>query len=362
MTQETETPAKPRRKWLRMLLLGGVPLIAMAAGLGLYLEGGRYISTDNAYVSAQKVLITPEISGKVASIAVTEGQHLKAGDVLFTIDRKPYEMALAEAKAQLERAQNDFAALRDKYGGLEQQISLANETLALRQSELDRKETLQNSKVISTSDADAGRINLQAAKQAMETLQQDQREILNQLGGQTTATLDNYAPYLEAKAAVDRAEWNLDQTVLKAPVDGIATQVPNIQLGRYLDSGTTVFAVVKDGEIWVDANPKETDITYLEPGQSVSVTIDAFPDAELKGKVASISPGTGSIFSIIPAQNAAGNWVKVVQRVPVRVELLPGQDTSKLRAGMSADVSIDTKRVRSFATLFGNEAVAQTVE
>jgi membrane fusion protein (multidrug efflux system) len=199
---------------------------------------------------------------------------------------------------------------------------------------------------------------VQTAKATLEALQQSQRAVLNQLGGNAEAAIDSYAPYLAAKAAVAKAQWNLDQTVVKAPMDGIATQVANIQMGRYLAAGTAVFAIVSGTDVWIDANPKETDITYLAAGLPVSITIDAFPDHPLKGQVASISPGTGAVFSIIPAQNAAGNWVKVVQRVPVRVTLENGQDLSFLRTGMSANVSIDTGRVRSLGSLLGIEAIA----
>jgi membrane fusion protein, multidrug efflux system len=359
-TIKTETvEPKRRRRWLRTILLLVVPLAALGAGVEFYLQGGRYVTTDNAYVGAQKILVTPEISGTVAEIKVAEGQMLKAGDVLFTIDRAPFELALAGAQADLLRAQNDFAVLKDNFASFDTQIALARETLGLRQSELDRKDQLLKTKVVAETDVEAYRINVQAAKSALETLLQNQRSVLNQLGGNAAATLDAYAPYLAAKASLAKAQWNLDQTVVKAPMDGIATQVSNIQMGRYLTAGATVFAIVSATDVWVDANPKETDITWLKEGQPVTVSIDAYPGHDLKGKVSSISPGTGSVFSLIPAQNAAGNWVKVVQRVPVRVTFAGGQDLTLLRTGMSASVAIDTGRVRSIGSLIGTEAVAQ---
>jgi membrane fusion protein (multidrug efflux system) len=360
-TEAGKPAAGPRRRWLRRLLLLGVPVIAIAGGTAVYLQGGRYISTDNAYVGAQKVLVTPQISGTVSEIRVSEGQKLRAGDVLFTIDPKPYELALQEARAALQRAATDFGALKIRYEGYAPQIALARNTVGLRQAELDRKSQLLASKVIARSDIDADRVNLEAAKATLESLVQGQNEALSQLGGDGHATLETYAPWLAAKAAVDRAQWNLDQTVLKAPMDGIATQVANIQLGRYLTAGSAVFAIVSDSDLWVDANPKETDIAWLRPEQQVTVSIDAFSGMRLKGHVASISPGTGSQFSIIPAQNAAGNWVKVVQRVPVRIALDPGQDLSRLRAGMSATVDIDTHRQRTLAGLLSLQASAETV-
>lgn len=360
MSEQTKGP-KPRRRWLRRILLVFVPIIAIGAGLAIYLHGGRYISTDNAYVAAQKVLVTPQVSGTVNSIEVAEGQKLKAGDVLFTVDPRPYEIALAEARAALTRAETDFGALKTQYQGFAPQIEVARQTVALRQDEVDRKSTLLASKVVARSDVGEDRVNLELAKANLSALEQGQRNALSQLGGNPDATLDTYGPWLSAKAAVDRAQWNLDQTVLKAPLDGVATQVSNIQLGRFLAAGAPVFAIVSDQDVWIDANPKETDITWLKPEQQVTVTVDAFPDRPLSGHVASISPGTGAQFSLIPAQNAAGNWVKVVQRVPVRISLDPGQDVSALRAGMSVNVDIDTHRVRTLAGLLHLEAVAGPV-
>ena len=362
MSDVNPIAARPRRRWLRRFLLLVVPAIAIAAGLGVYLNGGRYISTDNAYVSAQKVLVTPQISGTVNDIKVAEGQKLKAGDVLFTIDPKPYEIALAEAKAAQTRAQTDFAALKTQYEGFAPQIELAQNTVNLRQEEVDRKSKLLASKVVARADIEENQVNLEQARAILSSLQQGQRSALSQLGGNPAAALETDGAWLAAKAAVDRAQWNLDQTVLKAPLDGTATQVTNIQLGRYLAAGAPVFAILSDQDVWVDANPKETDITWLKPDQQVTITVDAFPGQPFKGRVSSISPGTGAQFSLIPAQNAAGNWVKVVQRVPVRITLDAGQDLTKLRAGMSVNVDIDTHRKRTLAGLLRWEAVAAPVQ
>jgi membrane fusion protein (multidrug efflux system) len=356
--RQTDVTVPQRRRWPRRLLLIVVPLIALLAGLGLYLHGGRYISTDNAYVVAQKILVTPQVSGTVLTVDVKEGQVLKQGDTLFTIDPRPYELALNEAQAALARAETDFAVLKARYEGFAPQIVLAKATATLRQDEFARRSSLLGSKVIAKTDIEQDRINLQTALSALETLEQGQRQALAELGGMPDATRETYAPWLAAKAAVDRARWNLDQTVLRAPMAGIATQVANIQLGRYLDAGAAVFAIVSDSDVWIEANPKETDITWLAPNQPVTITVDAFSSTPLKGHVASISPGTGSQFSLIPAQNASGNWVKVVQRVPVRIALDKDQDLSRLRPGMSAAVDIDTARRRSLASLFEADAKA----
>lgn len=360
---KTETvPVKKRRRWLRILLLLVVPVAAAAGGLEIYLNGGRYITTDNAYVAAQKVLVTPEVSGTVDSIAVTEGQKLKAGDVVFTLDRKPFELALASAEVAVARAESDFNGLTVKLSGLAPQITLARETVSMREAELARKEPLAAKHLVADTAIEDDRIALQQARAALEVLEQQRRDIISGLGGREDAQLDGYAPWTAAKATAAQAQWQLDQTVLRAPLDGIATQVANIQMGRYLPAGTAVFAIVATDRLWIDANPKETDITWLTPGQQVAITVDAFPDKTFEGTVETISPGTGSQFSLIPAQNAAGNWVKVVQRVPVRIAFASNQGTEQLRAGMSVQVAIDTRRQRSLAQLLGMNAVAGTAE
>ena len=355
---EAAPPPRRKRRWLRLFLLAVVPAAAVLIGTEIYLRGGRFISTDNAYVGAQKVLVTPEVSGTVDTISVVEGQALKAGDVLFTIDRKPYEIALSQAEAALAKADNDFHTTVNRVQALKTQVTVAQDTLALRENEVKRKADLLRSKVASVTDVENNRINLQQSRASLEALQQQLRETLAQLGGNENAELTAYAPWLAAKATVEQAQWNLAHTVLKAPLDGIATQVSNIQLGRFLPAGTTVFAIVSETGLWVDANPKETDITYLAKGLPATVTVDAFPNRALKAHVEAISPGTGAQFSLIPAQNAAGNWVKVVQRVPVRIVFDEKIPEGVLRAGMSADVEIDTGRQRSLSTLLGLEASA----
>ncbi|MFO1033992.1 MAG: HlyD family secretion protein [Hyphomicrobiales bacterium] len=353
-----EARKKRRRRLLRLLLLGVIPLVALGIGAEFYLRGGRYIATDNAYVGAQKVLVTPQVSGTIDAISVVEGQSLKAGDPLFSIDRKPYEIALAQSEAALAKAGNDFHTLASRLQALKVQIALASDTVALRQGEFDRKSNLLRNKVASVTDVEENRIAAQQAKAALELLQQQQAETLAQLGGKEDAALAGFAPYAAAKAAVEQAQWNLDHTVIKAPLAGIATQVSNIQMGRYLTAGSTVFAIVSDDGLWVDANPKETDITWLVKGQPATVTVDAFPDHPIKAHVEAISPGTGAQFSLIPAQNASGNWVKVVQRVPVRLVMDETLAQGMLRAGMSVSVKIDTGRERSLMKLLGLTAAA----
>lgn len=351
-------PVKKRRG-LRFVLLLVVPAIAAGAGLFAWLNGGRYITTDNAYVGAQKVLITPEVSGKVTDISVREGQHVSVGDALFTVDPEPYRIAVQQARARLAQTETEFATLKATIASVDKLIVNARQTLALREADAGRKTELLGNRSGSRADVDNAEIGATAARSQVEQLEQQRLTALNQLKGQSDLPLVAFPPYMDAQAALDRARRDLDNTLLRAPIAGTATQVTSIQMGRYLSAGTPVFSIVSDADPWIDANPKETDLTYMKVGQDVTITVDAYPDRVWHGRVAAISPGTGAQFAILPPQNASGNWVKVVQRVPVRIEFAPGEDTHDLRAGMSTNVEIDTKRERSLASLMGLFATAR---
>ncbi len=339
------------RKRLRMILLVVVPVIAALAGLGFYLSGGRYITTDNAYVGAQKVLITPDISGKIAAVTVTEGRHVAAGDELFTIDPAPFRLAVTQAQSKLDMVRSDFATLKTNLDSYQQLVALAENTVDLKQRDVDRKTALVASHAGSQVDLDNAKATLVAAQNQLAQLKQQAENTLNQLLGDPNLAIEQYPPYIQAQAALEQAQRDLAHTVLRAPISGTATQVDNIQLGRYVTAGTPVFSIIDDTAPWVDANPKETDITYLRPGQKVLMNVDAFPAHAFHGTVTAVSPGTGAQFAILPPQNASGNWVKVVQRVPVRITFEPDQDTENLRSGMSVNVEIDTGRTRSLGKL-----------
>jgi len=359
----TVAEALPQRAWsprrLRVVLLLVVPLLAALAGLGLYLAGGRYISTDNAYIGAQKVLITPDVSGKISRVLVREGQHVAAGDELFEIDAEPFKLAVNQAQARLAGVRTDFATLKTNHEALGRLIDLAQKNLDLKQRDLDRKTALVANRTVSPADVDNSMATLVAAQNQLEQLKQQQADIRNQLLGDPHLPVEQFPPYVQAKAALDQAERDLAHTKLRAPLAGTATQVDNIQLGRYVAAGAPVLSVIDDGHPWVDANPKETDITYLRLGQEVVIDVDTFPSHTFSGTVTAIAPGTGAQFAILPPQNASGNWVKVVQRVPVRITFDADEDVSRLRSGMSATVSIDTGRRRSLAALIGLTSVAQ---
>jgi membrane fusion protein (multidrug efflux system) len=341
------------RARLRLILLVVLPAVALVGGIMFYLSGGRYISTDNAYVGAQKVLITTDIAGKLSKVMVHEGEHVTAGESLFEIDAVPYRLALQSAQSKLDTVRTQFANLKSNYDSLKKLVEYGLQGVNLKQRDVDRKTVLAESRAGSQIDLDNAKSALLTAQLELQLGRQQLSGVLNQLLENPNLALEDFPPYQQAKAMVDQAQRDLDHTVVKAPIAGIATQVDNIQLGRYVTAGMPVFGVMDDAAPWVDANPKETEITWLRPGQKVNLYVDSFPDRVFHGTVQSVSPGTGAQFSILPPQNANGNWVKVVQRVPVRIVFDPGQDIALLRAGMSVTADIDTGRKRTLATLFG---------
>jgi membrane fusion protein, multidrug efflux system len=342
------------RRLRRTLLLVVLPLIALVGGVAFYLTGGRFVTTDDAYVGAQKVLITPDISGKVEKIVVREGQHVNEGDVLFEIDPVPFRLAVQQAKATLDTARTNYDNLVSNIRIYSQMGDLGQQGVELKQRDVERKSSLVKSNAGSQLDLDNSATSLVTAQTQLEFVKQQISNAKNQLLGNPELPLDQFPPYALAKAALDQAQRNLDHSVLRAPMSGTATQVDNIQLGRFVAAGTPILSVIDDAKPWVDANPKESDFTYVAVGQSVTIDVDAFPDHVFKGTVGSLSPGTGAQFAILPPQNATGNFVKVVQRVPVRI-ILDADDkmVRRLKAGMSSYVSIDTGHSRSLAAMLG---------
>jgi len=345
-------PAARNRSGLsRFVLLVVVPAAAVILGTMWWLSGGRYVSTDNAYVGADKSLITPQITGPIVAVHVREGERVEAGAPLFDIDPAPYQTALTLAQGRMAAARVEFANLQATYASNENQIAMGQKSVELRQNDYTRKLDLVNSHSGTRSDLDTSQAALVQAQQILEFVRSQQESTKIKLGGGPTATIDAFPDYIQANAGLDDAERNVARTHVVAPISGVATQVDQIQLGRVAPAGQAVFAIVEDRGLWVDANPKESDLTYVHAGEPASVTIDTFPGRDFKGRVCSIAPGTGSQFSILPAQNASGNWVKVVQRVPLRFCFDADENTIGLRAGMSANVSIDTGRSRSLGEL-----------
>ncbi|WP_315763224.1 MULTISPECIES: HlyD family secretion protein [unclassified Bradyrhizobium] len=351
------------RRYRRTVLLVVLPILAAIGGVALYLHGGRYVTTDDAYVGAQKVLITPDISGKIVKIVVKEGQQVKKGDELFEMDPEPYRLAVDQAKAALEQARTTHDNLVANIKIYQQMADLMQQTIDLKQKDVDRKSTLARSSFGSQLDLDNASSALVTARAEYAFVLQQMSSAKTQLLGNVDLPIAEFPPYYQAEAALGIAQRNLDHTVMRAPIDGIATQVDQIQLGRFLPAGTPVFSVIDVANPWVDANPKESDFTHVAVGQPVELDVDAFPNHAFKGTIGSLSPGTGAQFAILPPQNATGNFVKVVQRVPVRIYFDKNDKyVAKLKAGMSVNVSIDTGHQRSLAALFGTAHASEQEE
>ena len=347
------------RRYRRFLLLVVLPLAVAGAGITFYLHGGRYVGTDDAYVGAQKVLVTPDISGKIQKVVVREGQLVKQGDELFEIDPVPFRLAVDEARAQLMQAQSTYDNLRANIKIYGDMLNLAQQGVDLKQRDVERKQALVKNSYGSQLDLDNAANALVTSGSIAQYVKQQISTAKTQLLGDADLPLEKFPPYAQAKSKLDNAERNLDHAVVRASMSGVATQVEQIQLGRYVTAGTPVFSIIDVAHPWVDANPKESDLTYVTEGQPVTLEVDAFPNHVFKGKIGSLSPGTGAQFAILPPQNATGNFVKVVQRVPIRIYFdETDKYVRKLKAGMSVYATIDTGHRRSLAGLFGLSATA----
>ena len=333
--------AKKKRNPLRFLLMFGVPVVLIGGGAYYYLTGGRYIDTDNAYVQQAKVSISPDVAGRIISVAVTGNQVVKAGDTLFAIDPEPYRIALSQADAALSAARVNVEQLRVGLAVAKAKLDAARATLDVRQTDWDRKTALQTQGVTAVSSLDDARLALQSAQSSVALEEQDVANATAALGGDPDIATDDHPAVLAAAAARENAARNLDKTTVVAPADGIISQVASLNVGQFVATGSTIATLVETANTWVDANFKETQLTGMAVGMPAEISVDAYPGAMLSGHVDSIGAATGAEFALIPAQNATGNWVKVVQRIAVRIVLDDTEENANLlRAGMSAAVKI----------------------
>ena len=347
-----------RKRTLRLLLMVGGILVVLVAALTFWLRGGRYVSADDAYVRAAKLMVSTDVSGLVTAVDVREGQTVKAGDVLFRIDPKQFQIALENAKAQLQQTALNIEAMKQDYKRMQEDILAQQAQVELDQANFDRYAVLVRSESVSKANYDQARFTLAADKKKLESLKQQAQVQLARLGGNPDIVVSEHPQYQQAKANVDEAQRQLDHTVVRAPFNGIVTQVDTLQPGTYLVSQTAALTntgavgLVATDNVWIDAHVKETDLTHVKPGDPVGIFVDTYPSRVWSGSVESISPASGAEFSILPAQNASGNWVKVVQRISVRIRVDRKPDDPILRAGMSVTVDIDTGHRRSLSELF----------
>ena len=334
--------AAPKKKGSRRLILMiVVPLVIVVGGAYFWLNGGRFQDTDNAYVQQAKVSLSADIAGRITAVNVAENQTVKAGDVLFTIDPQPYQIALDQANAALASARVNVEQLKVAYGTAQAQLNSAQQTLIVRQAAYDRQNALVQQGVNSNSTLDDTKISLQQAQAAVDLANQQVATALAALAGNPQIKAEDHPAVQAAQAQVEAAQRNLSKTTVAAPADGIVANVSSLNIGQFVATGTTIASLVETSGIWIEANFKETQLTDIRAGQPADVTIDAFPGV-LHGTVESLGAATGSEFSLIPAQNATGNWVKVVQRLPVRIKLPDAPEDMLLKTGMSAAVSVDT--------------------
>lgn len=340
----------------RPLMIGAVLLVAVVSAY-LWLTGGRYVSTDNAYVQAPKLVVATDISGIVSEVLVREGQAVKQGDVLFRIDPKPFAIALDNAKAQLAQTALTLESMKLDYKRALSDIAAQEAQVQLAKSTFDRAAQLVQKNATTLVAYDQARSAYTTAQSQQKSLQEQAKVMLAKLADNPEIDVTTHPQYLQGKAAVDEAQRQLDHTSVRAPFNGIVTQVSQLQPGTYLVAATAALSntgavgLVGSEQLWIDANFKETDLTWVKQGDTATITVDTYPGRTWNGKVVSIAPASGAAFSILPPQNASGNWVKVVQRIPVRV-LLDPTDGPQLRAGMSVDVTIDTRRRRTLSDLW----------
>jgi membrane fusion protein (multidrug efflux system) len=355
---EPEKASRPRhRPWLRWALFALLPL-ALIAGSYWYVTGGQVMSTDDAYVEADKVGVSTDVSGIVKEIDVTENQNVEAGQVLYRLDPRQFEIALDNAQANLAEVALTLDSMKLDYRRMLSDVAAQQGQVKLDQVTSDRYATLVHTNAVAQLTYDQARFTLEVDKSKLESLRQQAQVQLARLAGNADIPVTEHPQYLQAKAQVDEAQRQLDHTQVNAPFAGIVTNVPSITPGKYLQASTTAFYLVATDHVWVYSNPKETELTYVRPGQPVAVTVDTYPDIRWHGTVESISPAAAQEFSLLPAQNTSGNWVKVVQRVPMRVRLdTSGKNGPTLRAGMSVEVKVDTGRQRGLpqfmTVLFG---------
>ncbi|MGY4107021.1 efflux RND transporter periplasmic adaptor subunit [Aeromonas encheleia] len=337
-------PAADRRR-TRLLLLVVVPALALLGVGAVYLQGGRYIETDNAYVKADKVPISTEVLGRVAKVFVDENQQVKAGQPIFELDPESFQVAVTKAEAELAKARTDLVALQTSYRGQQAEIAVARTRNAYALKEERRQADLVAKHFTSTANYDDARqLTIQTAQQQV-ALEEGLKKIEASLSGDVNLPVEQQPAYREAAAVLAKAKLDLARTTIYAPANGIASQLP--KPGQYMLVGMTAMMLVETDSPWVEANFTETELTHVQPGQTVDISVDTYPDAHWTGVVESLSPATGSEFSVIPAQNATGNWVKIAQRVAVRIRLQEGTDQPLLRAGLSAIAEIDTGHKRS---------------
>src|SRR6266851_2154568 len=335
----------PKSSWRRTLLFALLP-VALIAGGYFYVTGGAVMSTDNAYVQADTVGLSTDVAGIVTQVSVHDNQRVAKGDILFKLDTLQFHLALDRAEAQVGNTRNDLVALQTSYRNMQAQVDQAQKDVDFNMVNFQRQEQLIANNFTPKATYDAAKNTLQGAQQKLASLQQQLAGLAANLNGDPNAPVENHPKYKDALAARDEAARQLAHSVVHAPFAGIVTNVPSLQPGQYLAAAATAFNIVSTDHVWVQASPKETELTYVKPGQQVTVEVDTYPGQRWTGTVDSISPASASSFSLLPAENTSGNWVKVVQRIPMRILVNNAPGKPPLRVGMSVELSVNTGHER----------------
>ena len=349
--------ATSKKSLRRLLMFALLPVVVVVGGY-FYATGGAVMSTDNAYVQADMVGLSTDVSGIVREVSVHDNQKVAKGDLLFKLDDLQFRLALDRAEAQIGNTRNDLLALQASYRNMETQVEQAKADVDFNTVNFKRQEQLLANNFTPKATFDAARNTLQGSQQKLASLQQQLTGIAANLNGDPDAPIENHPRYKDAVATRDEAARQLAHTVVRAPFAGIVTNVPSLQPGQYLAAAAVAFNIVSTDHVWVQASPKETELTYVKPGQKVTVDVDTYPGERWAGTVDSISPASASSFSLLPAENTSGNWVKVVQRIPMRILVNNAPGKPPLRVGMSVEMNVDTGHARGFPSfitgLFGS--------
>jgi membrane fusion protein (multidrug efflux system) len=344
-TQVTATPGKPGksiRERLRRPLMLGFPIMLAAFGGVYYLAEEPYVSTNDAFVRAAKITLNARVAGQAVEIAVRDNQRVRQGQVIFRIDPEPYQIAVDQAEARLRTARIQINSLKATYRQQQAELESAKDTAAFDEREYYRKKALVANDFTPREVYDQTETTLKVARQHVTSIEQQIANTVVALDGDPNIEIDRHPTVRAAKAQLDRARLDLSYATVTAPDDGTVARVEDLQVGNFVNAGAAVFSLLSSRRIWIEANFRETGLTHMRPGQEATIAVDAYPDHKFKAHIVSMSPGTGSDFAVLPPENATGNWVKVVQRLPVRLELDKVDPERPLFSGISVTARVDT--------------------